>query len=96
MPVNEFYEQPLHTKSYHSAYFFIKNRPFFKMFSTDWKQSNVDSPKIFYPNHELIILTKFHNNWVKIVDFLIKAYFGVSLTIFWLYNRIIVFYKIIG
>ena len=24
--------------------------------------------------HEYLILTEFHNHWVKIVDFLIKAY----------------------
>ena len=24
--------------------------------------------------HEFLILTEFHNHWVKIVDFLIKAY----------------------
>ena len=29
--------------------------------------------------HEDVILTKFRNDWVKIVDFLIKAYFCVSL-----------------
>ena len=39
----------------------------------------------FLPNHdetqsklstyEYLILTEFHNDWVKIVDFLIKAYF---------------------
>ena len=27
------------------------------------------------PTHELVILTKFHNNWIKIVDFLLLAYF---------------------
>ena len=25
--------------------------------------------------HEALILTKFRNDWVKIVDFLVKAYF---------------------
>ena len=25
--------------------------------------------------HEYLILTKFRNDWVKIVDFLVKAYF---------------------
>ena len=29
--------------------------------------------------HELLILTKFRNDFTKIVDFLIKAYFWVSL-----------------
>ena len=33
------------------------------------------------PTHELVILTKFHNNWIKIVDFI----FG--LTNFWASNR---------
>ena len=28
--------------------------------------------------HEYLILTKFPNDWVKIVDFLIKAYFRLS------------------
>ena len=28
---------------------------------------------------EYIILTAFHNHWVKIVDFLVKAYFWASL-----------------
>ena len=27
------------------------------------------------PTHELIILTKFHNNWQEIVDFLVIAKF---------------------
>ena len=43
----------------------------------------------FYPNHykilwkwrthEYLIFTKFRNDWVKIVDFLIKAYFWQSI-----------------
>ena len=28
-----------------------------------------------YGTHEYLILTKFRNDWVRIVDFLIKAYF---------------------
>ena len=28
--------------------------------------------------HENLILTKFRNDWVKIVDFLLKAYFCLS------------------
>ena len=27
-----------------------------------------------YGTHEYLILTKFRNDWIKIVDFLIKAY----------------------
>ena len=27
-----------------------------------------------FSSHEYLILTEFHNHWVKIVDFLIKAY----------------------
>ena len=30
--------------------------------------------------HEYLIVTKFRNDWVKIVDFLIKAYFSLSLS----------------
>ena len=32
-----------------------------------------------YSSHEYPILAKFRNDWVKIVDFLIKAYFCLSL-----------------
>ena len=36
----------------------------------------------FLPNqadtHELVIFTKFHKDWVKIVDFFIKIYFWAS------------------
>ena len=32
-----------------------------------------------YGTHEYLILTKFRNDWIKIVDFLIKAYFCLSL-----------------
>ena len=35
-------------------------------------QANVDS-------HKNMLLLKFRNDWLKIVDFLIKAYFCVSL-----------------
>ena len=31
--------------------------------------------KAILSTHELIIFTKFHEDWVKIVDFSIKAYF---------------------
>ena len=31
------------------------------------------------PIHEIVILTKFHNNWTKIVDFSLVAYFRASL-----------------
>ena len=30
-----------------------------------------------YGTHEHVILTKFRNDWVKIVEFLIKAYFSL-------------------
>ena len=30
--------------------------------------------------HEYLIVSKFRNDWVKIVDFLIKAYFCLSLS----------------
>ena len=32
--------------------------------------------------HELIILTKFHNDWQEIVDFLVMAKFWASLIFF--------------
>ena len=31
-----------------------------------------------YGTHEYLILAKFRNDWVRIVDFLIKAYFWLS------------------
>ena len=31
-----------------------------------------------WPNHEMVILTKFHNNWTKIVDFSLIANFKAS------------------
>ena len=30
------------------------------------------------PIHEMVILTKFHNDWMKIVDFSVIAYFWAS------------------
>ena len=42
---------------------------------------NWTSPKFFLailPTHELVFFTKFHNNWIKIVDFLIKGHFWSS------------------
>ena len=33
-----------------------------------------------YGIHEYLIVTKFRNDWIKIVDFLIKAYFCLSLS----------------
>ena len=44
----------------------IKNPQFFPNHYETWPP---------WPTHELLILTKFHNDWVKIVDFLIIAYF---------------------
>ena len=35
--------------------------------------------------HEYIILTKFHNGWAKIVDFLLIAYFWASVTFYYFY-----------
>ena len=37
--------------------------------------SNQADIQAILPTYELFIFTKFHNDWVKIVDFLIKAYF---------------------
>ena len=34
--------------------------------------------KAILPTHELVIFTKFHKDWVKIMDFSIKACFWVS------------------
>ena len=31
------------------------------------------------PIHEIVILTKFHDDWTKIVDFSLIAYFRASL-----------------
>ena len=43
-----------------------------------------------YPTHELVILAKCHKNWVKIVDFLLIAYFWACgqfrWTILYVYN----------
>ena len=35
---------------------------------------NQDDIQVILPNHELIISTKFHNDWVKIVDFLFQLF----------------------
>ena len=32
--------------------------------------------------HEYLVLTKFHNDWFKIVDFVIKAYFLFTVIFF--------------
>ena len=34
---------------------------------------------VILPIHEIVILTKFHDNWAEIVDFSLIAYFGASL-----------------
>ena len=31
------------------------------------------------PIHEMVVFTKFHENWAKIVDFSLIAYFGACL-----------------
>ena len=58
----------------------------------------------FFPNlyetcsnflpHELIILTKFHKDWAKIVDFFIKAHFSMCPIFFWIRLYLINYYKI--
>ena len=34
------------------------------------------------PIHEIVILTKFHDNWTKIVDFSLIAYFRAGLVFY--------------
>ena len=58
------------------------------------KQANNKNPQ-FLPNqadiqailstHELVIFTKFHNNWMKIVDFYYQPIFG---PVNFLFNRL--------
>ena len=38
--------------------------------------SNQAEFRAILPTHELVILTKFYNNWIKIVDFIINLLFG--------------------
>ena len=38
--------------------------------------SNQAEFQAILPTHELVILTKFYNNWIKIVDFIINLLFG--------------------
>ena len=53
---------------------FYQKYPFIKK-STIFIQSLPNIVKIRSSPHEYLILTKFRNDWVKIVDFLIKVYF---------------------
>ena len=48
----------------------LKNTQFLRNHNETWSNCGT---------HELLILTKFRNDFTKIVDFLIKAYFWVSL-----------------
>ena len=41
--------------------------------------SNQADIQAILPTHELVILTKFHKDWPKIVDFLVIAKFCTSL-----------------
>ena len=51
-------------------YAFLENPQFLRNHYETWSKCGT---------HELLILTKFRNDFIKIVDFLIKAYFWVSL-----------------
>ena len=51
----------------------VKNPQFF---------SNQADIQAILPTHELVILTKFHKDWPKIVDFLVIAKFSASLISF--------------
>ena len=65
--------------------------PSYRMYQRNWppaqkyainKKSTIYTlPK--WPTHELIILTKSHKNWVKIVDFLLIAYFWAGGQFHW-------------
>ena len=44
--------------------------------------SNQADIQAISPTHELVILTKFHKDWPKIVDFLVIAKFSASLISF--------------
>ena len=37
--------------------------------------------------HWTDILTKFHNNWTKIVDFLVIAFYFPGWTFFWIWSQ---------
>ena len=48
--------------------------------------------------HEYLIFTKFRNDWVKIVDFLIKAYFwqmlwSATFMIIWMFETILFLFR---
>ena len=37
--------------------------------------------------HWTDILTKFHNNWTKVVDFLVTAFYFPGWTFFWIWSQ---------
>ena len=54
----------------------LKNRPLVKNPQFLPNQADIQS---ILPSHEVVILTKFHNDWQEIVDFLAIAKFCASL-----------------
>ena len=50
----------------------LKNWPLVKNLQFLSNQADIQAT---LPTHELIILTKFHNDWQEIVDFLVTAKF---------------------
>ena len=53
---------------------FIKNLQFLPNHYETWPP---------WPNYELLILTKFHNDWVQIVDFSLMAYFWACVIFYY-------------